>query len=86
MSCASRAAAGLSAPSFSTGAVELAAFATVRIPTAFSLNLATAGAIVMYDRLRCLGRFATRPIAEGGRLEPRTENVQWGQCRRRRRL
>jgi len=30
----------------------------VRIPTAFSLNVATAGAIVMYDRLRSLGRFA----------------------------
>jgi tRNA C32,U32 (ribose-2'-O)-methylase TrmJ len=57
----------------------------VRIPTAFSLDLATAGAIVVYDRLRCLGRFATRPIAEGPGLEPRTENVQWGPRRRRRR-
>ena len=35
----------------------------VRIPTAFSLNVATAGAIVMYDRLRSLGRFASRPMA-----------------------
>jgi tRNA G18 (ribose-2'-O)-methylase SpoU len=33
----------------------------VRIPIAFSLNVATAGAIVMYDRLRSLGRFASRP-------------------------
>jgi hypothetical protein len=31
----------------------------VRIPIAFSFNLATAS--VLYDRLRCLGRFATRP-------------------------
>ena len=36
----------------------------VRIPAAFSLNVATAGAIVMYDRLRSLGRFGSRPIAE----------------------
>jgi tRNA G18 (ribose-2'-O)-methylase SpoU len=48
----------------------------VRIPSAFSLNLATAGAIVMYDRLRCLGRFDQRPIAEGGDAEPRAPHVQ----------
>ena len=42
----------------------------VRIPAAFSLNLATAGAIVMYDRLRSLGRFASRPVAEGGDAPP----------------
>ncbi len=48
----------------------------VRIPTAFSLNLATAGAIVMYDRLRCLGRFATRPIAPGGGGEALAPHVQ----------
>jgi len=56
----------------------------VRIPTAFSLNLATAGAIVMYDRR--LGRFATRPVAEGGRPEPRTEHVQGAPLHRRRRV
>lgn len=38
----------------------------IKIPTKFSLNLATAGAIVMYDRLRCLGRFADRPLHLGG--------------------
>jgi hypothetical protein len=38
----------------------------VRIPTGFCINLAMAGAVVMYDRLRCLGRFAPRPIGEGG--------------------
>ncbi len=32
----------------------------VRIPTAFSLNVGIAGAIVMYDRLISLGRFARR--------------------------
>ncbi len=38
----------------------------VRIPSSFCVNLAMAGAIVMYDRMRCLGRFPARPIGEGG--------------------
>ena len=38
----------------------------VRIPTSFCVNLAMAGAIVMYDRVRSLGRFPPRPIGEGG--------------------
>src|SRR6476619_8284535 len=42
----------------------------VRIPTAFSLNVATPDAIVMYDRLRSLGRFASRPVAGGSPPEP----------------
>jgi tRNA G18 (ribose-2'-O)-methylase SpoU len=37
----------------------------IRIPTQFSLNVAMAGAIVMYDRVRTLGRFAPRPVATG---------------------
>ncbi|NJM36118.1 MAG: RNA methyltransferase [Rhodomicrobium sp.] len=37
----------------------------VRIPTAFSINVAMAGAIVMYDRIRTLGRFAPRPLSAG---------------------
>jgi len=56
----------------------------VRIPTAFSLNVATAGAIVMYDRLRSLGRFASRPVAGGSLPEPVTEHVQGGPRRRKR--
>ena len=56
----------------------------IRIPTAFSLNLATAGAIVMYDRLRCLGRFASRPVAEGGSAVPRAQHVQGAPRKRRR--
>lgn len=35
----------------------------VKIPTRFSLNVATAGAIVMYDRLRMLGRWPDRAIS-----------------------
>jgi len=37
----------------------------VKIPTAFCINVAMAGAIVMYDRVRSLGRFAPRPLSEG---------------------
>jgi tRNA G18 (ribose-2'-O)-methylase SpoU len=43
----------------------------VRIPAAFSLNLATAGAIVMYDRLRQSGAFAPRPVRPGAPAERR---------------
>jgi tRNA G18 (ribose-2'-O)-methylase SpoU len=38
----------------------------VRIPTSFCINLAMAGAILMYDRVRALGRFPPRPLVEGG--------------------
>ncbi len=38
----------------------------VRIPTRFCINLAMAGAIVMYDRVRSLGRFDSRPLGESG--------------------
>lgn len=38
----------------------------VRIPTSFSINVATAGAIIMYDRMISIGRFADRPVRTGG--------------------
>ncbi len=47
----------------------------VRIPTRFSINLGLAGAIVMYDRLLSLGRFARRPERPGGPIEPLPEHV-----------
>ena len=47
----------------------------VRIPTSFCINLAMAGAIVMYDRLRCLGRFPPRPLSEGGPAGPPTPSL-----------
>ena len=34
----------------------------VRIPTRFALNMAVAGALVLYDRLLQHGRFAERPV------------------------
>jgi tRNA G18 (ribose-2'-O)-methylase SpoU len=42
----------------------------VRIPTRFALNLAVAGALVLYDRMLQHGRFAERPVASGGPAEP----------------
>jgi tRNA G18 (ribose-2'-O)-methylase SpoU len=39
---------------------------TVKIPTTFCVNVAMAGAIVMYDRVKSLARFAERPLTEGG--------------------
>lgn len=54
----------------------------VRIPTRFCINLATAGAIVMYDRLLSLGRFAGRPLHAGAEPEPLPPHV-FGEPRRR---
>ena len=45
----------------------------VKIPTRFCINVATAGAIMMYDRVLSFGRFAERPVSAGGpkvALEP----------------
>ena len=43
---------------------------TIKIPLKFSINLGLAGALVMYDRLLSIGRFAPRPQRMGGPLEP----------------
>ncbi|MCB9948078.1 MAG: TrmH family RNA methyltransferase [Rhodospirillaceae bacterium] len=43
---------------------------TVQVPTRFSLNLALAGALVMYDRLISLERFPARPLMPGGPTAP----------------
>lgn len=42
----------------------------VKIPTKFSINLALAGALVMYDRVSSMGRFAPRAVRPGGPTEP----------------
>ena len=44
----------------------------VKIPTSFCVNVAMAGAIVMYDRVKSLARFAERPVTEGGPAGPLT--------------
>lgn len=38
----------------------------VQIPMSFCVNVGVAGAIVMYDRMISLGRFAERPVRAGG--------------------
>lgn len=55
----------------------------VKIPTSFCVNVAMAGAIVMYDRLVSLGRFAPRPVHEGGPVEPVAAPVHGGRFSRR---
>ncbi len=60
----------------------------IRIPTKFSLNLASAGVVVMYDRLISLRRFGARPLVPGGPVEPLPEHVVgdpvWKRKQRRR--
>lgn len=41
----------------------------VKIPIAFCVNVGVAGAIVMYDRMISLGRFAERPVRTGGPID-----------------
>lgn len=55
----------------------------IKIPTQFSLNVATAGAIVMYDRLLCYGRFAERPATPSGKATPLPEHVRGQPARRK---
>ncbi|MEZ5775948.1 MAG: RNA methyltransferase [Hyphomicrobiaceae bacterium] len=55
----------------------------VKIPTAFCINLAMAGAIVMYDRVRSLGTFPPRPVSPGGALEPAPPHKRGGPLSRR---
>jgi tRNA G18 (ribose-2'-O)-methylase SpoU len=47
----------------------------VKIPTRFCVNVATAGAIIMYDRVKSLGRFAERPMRPGGPLEKMADHL-----------
>lgn len=54
----------------------------VKIPTAFCVNVAIAGAIVMYDRVRSLGRFAPRPLSEGAAPDALPEHVHGDTLRR----
>ena len=42
----------------------------VKIPTKFCINVAVAGAVVMYDRIINLGRFPARPLHPKGEPEP----------------
>ena len=55
----------------------------IRIPTKFSLNVATAGAIVMYDRLRSMGGYGDRALMPGKAGAPKADHVSGGPIRRR---
>ncbi len=48
----------------------------IKIPTKFCLNVATAGAIVMYDRIVSHGRFAERPVGVLGKAVPLPGHIQ----------
>ena len=48
----------------------------IKIPTAFCINVAMAGAIVMYDRVKTLGRYAPRPVGEGAPQEALPTHAQ----------
>jgi tRNA G18 (ribose-2'-O)-methylase SpoU len=51
----------------------------VRIPTRFSINVGMAGAIVLYDRMLSMGRFAERPFSPGGPArEKLPPPAKWG--------
>lgn len=50
----------------------------VKIPTRFCINVATAGAVVLYDRHRALGRYAERSLTAGGPSTKSPDHVQGG--------
>lgn len=54
--------------SLSPALVERCDF-VVKIPMSFCINVGVAGAIIMYDRMISLGRFAERPVRPGGPVE-----------------
>ncbi|MEI8395516.1 MAG: RNA methyltransferase [Rhodospirillaceae bacterium] len=54
--------------SLSPEMVSLCRF-VIKIPTRFCINVGVAGALVMYDRMICLGRHAERPVRVGGPTE-----------------
>ncbi len=48
----------------------------VKIPMKFCVNVGVAGALAMYDRMMCLGRFAERPVKPGGPASPYEKQKQ----------
>ncbi|GGB38352.1 rRNA methyltransferase [Roseibium aquae] len=58
----------------------------VKIPTKFCINVAMAGAVVMYDRHRAMGRYADRSLTAGGPQSDRPGHVHGGPIMRRGRI
>ena len=56
----------------------------VKIPTHFSLNVATTGAIILYDRIRSMGNFGKRPTTILSEPLPPMKHVQGSSLRRKR--
>ncbi|HYH23645.1 MAG TPA: RNA methyltransferase [Azospirillum sp.] len=56
----------------------------IKIPMKFCVNVGVAGALVMYDRMVCLGRFAERPVRPGGPIEGPPQHVHGKQKMRNR--
>lgn len=50
----------------------------IKIPMKFCVNVGTAGALVMYDRIQSMGRFAPRPIRAGGPTEGLQDHAHGG--------
>lgn len=51
----------------------------IKIPMKFCVNVGVAGALVMYDRMLSMGRFAERPVKAGGPLKvlaPASSNLR----------
>lgn len=59
---------GAEMSNISDGLLERCDF-TIKIPMKFCINVGVAGALVMYDRLISMGRFADRPVAPGGPVD-----------------
>ncbi len=55
----------------------------IKIPTRFSLNVATTGAIILYDRIRTLGNYGERPVSPSGVSLPPLEHVHGSPIRRK---
>ena len=53
------------------------------IPTSFCINVATAGAIIMYDRAVSLGKFPCRPITPNSAPMPKKAHIRGGVRQRR---
>jgi hypothetical protein len=56
----------------------------IKIPMKFCVNVGTAGAIVMYDRLLSMGKFSERPVKAGGPIVS-DEKPVFGNHRRKQR-
>jgi tRNA G18 (ribose-2'-O)-methylase SpoU len=60
--------------SLSSEMIEKCSF-TVKIPMKFCINVGVAGALVMYDRMLSMGRFAERPVKSGGPMEALPKHI-----------